>query len=212
MLRRLFYRETPFERLNAGELQRLDTAFREMVAGIPPVCYWVHRLDAERLLITDFFHSSMLRYRGLEVVLIENGSVSYYRLPGAKAGGTGQVPVGDYWIRIVSPAGAGFLIDIRKNHLGRLELQSLTPATAGTAPASHVELPRHVLEASKFADEMKSAIISGVEWTYRSYRRANALQQARTAEELRLAPWLQAAQDITPEADAYLWMLNQPIK
>ncbi|WP_211472056.1 hypothetical protein [Collimonas humicola] len=211
MLKQLFSREIPFERLSAGELQRLDGAFRKMVAQMPSICYWVHRLDAERLLITDFFHLSMLRYRGLEVVLLENGSISYYRLPGAKIGGTGHVPAGDYRVRIVSPAGAGFLLDIRKNHLGRLEVQSLAPAAAETAPATHVELPLHVLETAKFADELKSAIASGVEWTYRSYRRAIALQQADMADELRLAPWLQTAQDISPEADTYLWMLNQPI-
>jgi hypothetical protein len=211
MLKHLFYRETPFERLSAGELQRLDTALREMVAEMPSICYWAHRLDAERLLITDFFHSSMLRYRGLEVVLLENGAISYYRLPGAKVGGTGHVPAGDYQVRIVSPAGAGFLLDIRKNHLGRFEVQSLAPAAPGTAPAPHVELSRHALDTSKFADEMKSAIASGVEWIYRSYRRASALQQASIADELRSAPWLQAAQGVSPEADAYLWMLNQPI-
>lgn len=210
MLMRLLYRETPFERLNADQLQRLDSAYRQMVAALPQVCYWVHRLDAKCLLVTDFFHFSMLRYRGLEIVLLENGMVSYYRLPGAKTGGTGHVAAGDYRLRIVSPAGAAFLVDVRKNHLGRLEVLATTPAV-GAAPATHVELPRRPLETSKFGDEMKAAIASVAEWTYRSYRRASAMQQAANAEELRSAAWLQTAQGVSVDADAYLWMLDQPI-
>lgn len=210
MLKRLLYRETPFERLSEGELQRLDSAFKGMVAAIGPVCHWVHRLDAERLLITDFFHSSMLRYRGLEVVLIENGAISYYRLPGAKVGGSGHVPAGDYRVRITSPAGAGFLLDVRKNHLGRFELLARAPVAAADPSPTHVELPRHTLETSKFADELKGAIASGVEWTYRSYRHLHAAQQAALADQLRAAPWLLAAQGLSPDADACLWMLHQP--
>ncbi|MDQ1815077.1 hypothetical protein RBA41_17405 [Massilia sp. CCM 9210] len=211
MLKRLLYREAPFERLSADQLQRLDTAFRGMVSALAPTCYWVHRLDAQRLLITDFFHPSMLRYRGLEVVLVENGSISYFRLPGAKVGGTGQVPVGRYQVCITAPSGASFLLDVCKNHLGRFEMQALAPLTAATPPSTHAGLPRHVLEPSKFADEMKGAIARGVEWTYRSIRQAHATRQTDLVEQLRAASWLRAAQGICPEVDAYLWMLNQPI-
>lgn len=211
MLRRLLYREAKFERLSVGQMRSLLSAFSAMLDANPQICYWVHRLDAERLLITDFFHSSMLRYRGLEVVLIENEAISYYRLPGATVGGTGHVPAGDYAVRITSPAGVSFLLDIRKNHLGRFDVQAVAPLNAGAAPAAYVELPRHVLEPSKFADEIKAAIAGSVEWTYRRYRSADSLQQPGLAEQLRSAPWLRAVQGVSPDTDAYLWMLNESI-
>jgi len=192
-------------------MRSLLGAFSEMRDANPQICYWIHRLDAERLLITDFFHSSMLRYRGLEVVLIENETLSYYRLPGAKVGGTGHVPVGDYAVCITSPAGASFLLDIRKNHPGRFEVRALAPLKAGAAPGAYVELPRHVLEPSKFADEIKTAIAGSVEWTYRRYRSADSLQQPGLAEQLRSAPWLRAVQGASPDTDTYLWMLNESI-
>ncbi|AJX35159.1 hypothetical protein [Burkholderia oklahomensis] len=211
MLRRLLYRETPFEPLTDAELRRLDAAFGEMVAGNPLIYYWVHRIDGGRWLITDFFHPSMLRYRGLEFVLVERGTVSYYRLPGAKVGGTGHVAAGDYRVSITSPAGAAFLTEIRKNALGRLELLGVSAVPAGGASPSHVELPRHPLEPSKFADEMKAAIAGGVEWVYRRYRSADDRAKAALADELRDARWPRAVRGASPETDTYLWMLEQSI-
>ncbi len=133
MLRRLLYRETPFEPLTDAELRRLEAAFGEMVAGNPLIYYWVHRVDGARWLITDFFHPSMLRYRGLEFVLVERGTVSYYRLPGARVGGTGHVAAGDYRVSITSPAGAAFLIESRKTARGRLERHGVSAAPASGA-------------------------------------------------------------------------------
>ncbi|WP_186267933.1 hypothetical protein [Burkholderia gladioli] len=210
-LRRLLYRETPFEALAPAELQHLGSAFGEMVSAHPLIYYWVHRVDARRWLITDFFHASMLRYRGLEFVLIEDGTVSYYRLPGAKVGGTGHVPEGIYHVAITSGAGAAFRLSIRKNRTGRLELLEIAPAAAGSTPGAHQELPRHVLEPSKFADELKAAIASGVEWCYRRHRSADAAARAALADEWRAARWPKAVRGSGTDSDAYLWMLEQSI-
>ncbi|MFP3835778.1 hypothetical protein, partial [Chryseobacterium sp. SIMBA_028] len=75
-LHRLLYREMPFAALTPAGLQRLDSAFGEMVAAHPLICYREHRADLEQWLITDFVHASMLRYRGVEFVQIERGTVS----------------------------------------------------------------------------------------------------------------------------------------
>lgn len=209
-LRRLLYRETPFQPLEDAELRHLDAAFTGIIEGNPLIYYWVHRIDAGRWLVTDFFHSSMLRYRGLEFVLVEHGTVSYYRLPGAKVGGTGHVPADLYHVAITSGAGAAFRISIRKNGFGRLELLGIE-RTPDAATTPHVELPRHVLEPSKFADEMKAAIAGGVEWFYRRYRSADPVAQAALADEWRQARWPRAVRGTSADSDTYLCMLEQSI-
>ena len=68
-----------------------------------------------------------------------------------------------------------------------------------------------MLEPSKFADELKTAIASGVEWCYRRHRSADALARAALADEWRAARWPKAVRGSGTDSDAYLWMLEQSI-
>ncbi len=209
MLRRLLYREPRFDMLEEDKLRRLHSAFAAMVEAYPRAYYWIHRIDQERTLVLDFFHQSMLRYRGLEMVLIERGTVSYFRLPGAKVGGTGCVPPGDYRVRIESPTGTALQIDVRKNAVSRLDLLQCLPCHADAAEREYPTLPRHILEPSKFADEMRQAIASGIEWIYRNYRHAGPPGRTAIADDLRNAAWPTEVEGVCRDADAYLWLLKR---
>lgn len=208
MLRRLLYREARFEFRKEEELRQLHRAFRAMLDAYPRAYYWIHRIGPETVLITDFMHSSMLRYRGLEVVLIEGAAISYFRLPGARAGGRGHVPEGDYRVRIESPTGAAFVVDVRKNAVSRLQLLQCRPSAGDAAERDYLALPRRVLEPSKFADEMTLAITGGIEWIYRNYQEAEQARREAIIDGLRTASWPAAVAGVCDDADACLWLLK----
>ncbi len=165
MLRRIFYREAPFRFLSTAETYRLFEAFRKTLDACPGIFYWVHKLEND-LLVTDFKHASMLRYRGLEVVLISDKAVSYYRLPGAKAGGRGEVRPGTYHVKIRSELGNHHLLELSKSDFGMITVRDSRLAQDPVFDNCHVSLQRHMLLTSKFADEMKCTIARGIEWLY----------------------------------------------
>lgn len=207
-LSRLFYREAPYEDLPAETLQRLRTALRALVDAHPGAFYWIHRIDERRMLVADFFHASMLRYRGLEMVLFEDDTISYFRLPGATTGGRGHVARGEYRVLIESPAGQAYRVDVRKNAMDRFEISSCRPQPSADGDGDCVALPRHRLEPSKFADEMKQAIAGGVEWLYRSRRDAEPARRQAIDAALRDATWPAVVEGVCRDADVYLWMLK----
>ena len=209
MLKQLFSRNPAYIPHSPQQMAALLHAFKTVFTNNPLIYYWVHQIDAERFLFIDFFDASMLRYRGLEVLLIEGNSYSYYRLPGARVGGTGQVLPGDYKVSIHSPTGAGYLLQIKKNHLGRFELNRV--AASSIHEFAHIELPIHVLEPSKFADELRAAITSGLEWAYQSYRSASAGGTASLHNPLAHAGVPEALKGLSEESDSLLWLLGQAI-
>lgn len=210
MLKRLLCRTHPYTRLSEGQLQALFFAFRKMIAYYPAIHYWVHRLDGERFLILDFHHPSMVKYRGLEVVLIDGREVAYYWLPGARAGGAGYVPPGVYQISVRALSGREYRINLRKNHLGRCILNDAAMIPLDQQTGRHPRLAPHWLEPSRFADEMKTSITRGMEWLYQSYRHAPAQRKIEIMAGFRHAELAPAVAGISPETDALLWMLNQP--
>lgn len=165
MLRRIFYREAPFRWLSPTETQGIFEAFQKTLESCPEIFYWIHKLEND-FLVTDFKHTSMLRYRGLEIVLLSNSSVSYYRLPGAKAGGYGEVRPGTYHVKIRSELGDEYLLELSKTEFGMLTLRESRLAQGSVSENHYQSLQRHPLLTSKFADEMKSTIASGIEWLY----------------------------------------------
>ncbi len=210
MLKQLLYRTYPYTPLSEGQLQALFSAFRKMIAYYPAIYYWTHRLDSERFLIMDFHHPSMLKYRGLEVVLIDGHEVAYYRLPGARAGGTGHVPAGVYQISMRALSGREYQVDLKKNHLGRCILNEAVVAPIGPQIECYPRISPHWLEPSRFADEMKTSVTRGMEWLYQSHRHAPTHRKMEIMAGFRHAELASAVAGISPEIDALLWMLNQP--
>lgn len=206
MLKQLFNRNPPYTPHTPAQMAALLNAFKTTFALNPLIYYWVHQIDAERFLFIDFFDQSMLRYRGLEVLLIEGATFSYYRLPGARVGGTGEVAPGEYKVSIHSPSGAGYLLKIKKNPLGRFELNGVAAGSIHQLVTDHTELPIHVLEPSKFADELRAAVTAGVEWAYQHYRAADASVQARLQPTLQ--PTARALAGVSAESDWLLWLLG----
>jgi hypothetical protein len=197
--RRLFYREDPFDALDAAELAAIFEAFACVVRLHPVVLYWVRRLNDQEYLVFNFQHRSMAGYAGLEVVHVTPDHIGYYRLPGAKTGGRGRTEPGVYSITIQSPGRGKHYLRIRKCEFGQLHLDEVC-INPGQGAESFLAVKRHVLNRSKFADEMRTIVERGIEWDY---------QRALLGEPdlLRDADWTEMAEKcmgMSPKADALL--------
>lgn len=197
--RRIFYREDPFDMLDAAELAAIFEAFTCVVRLHPVVLYWVHRLDDQEYLVSSFNHPSMVGYTGLEVVHVTPDDFGYYRLPGAKVGGRGRVEQGVYPISIQSPGRREHHLRIQKCEFGQLHLDEVCVRPVQDAE-SFLKLKRYVLERSKFADEMRTIVERGIEWDY---------QRALLGEPdlLRDADWIDMSErcvGMTQKTDALL--------
>lgn len=148
--------------LDAGELRALFDAFACVMRLHPVVLYWVHRLNESEFLVSDFHHRSMVRYAGLEVVHVTPDEIGYYRLPGAKIGGRGRVEPRVYALAIQSPGRQMHHVRIRKDEFGRLHVDVCAPDDRD----SFLPVKRHLVDRSKFADEMRAVIERGLEWSY----------------------------------------------
>jgi hypothetical protein len=107
----------------------------------------------------------MVGYSGLEVVHVTPNHIDYYRLPGAKVGGRGRINPGVYAISIQSPGRKQHCLRIRKCEFGQLHLDEVCMDPVQDRQ-SFVPLKRHILDRSKFADEMRTIVERGIEWDY----------------------------------------------
>lgn len=151
--------------LEPTELRAIFEAFSCVVRRHSIVLYWVHRLGDQEHLVSSFRHRSMLKYSGLEVVHVTPDAIGYYRLPGARVGGRGRVAPGVYSISIQAPSRERHYLRIRKCRHGQLHLDELCGRQAHDRPCFQA-LERHVLDRSKFADEMRTIVERGIEWDY----------------------------------------------
>jgi hypothetical protein len=165
MLRSWLYRETAFAVLDPPRLTALFEAFACVVRLHPVVLYWVHRLSDQEYLVANFKHRSMVRYSGLELVHVAPDYIGYYRLPGAKVGGRGTVKPGVYCICIRSPGRHTHCLRIRKCEFGQLHLDEVCRHSMSDTEL-FLPLQRHVLDRSKFADEMTMLVEQGIEWGF----------------------------------------------
>jgi hypothetical protein len=184
-LRRLLYRELRFAALDDAQLQILFEAFACAVRLHAKILYWVHSLGEAEYVILGFRHASMLPYCGLEVVQLGPDDISYYRLPGAKAGGRGQVRPGVYPISIQAPKRRPHYLRIRKCQFGQLHLDEVCDEPA-EGQHRFEQLERHKLDRSKFADEMRTLVDRCLEWDYqRALLGESSLLRDAEREELR---------------------------
>ncbi len=204
LFRRLFYREEPFDVLEPTQLRAIFEAFSCVARLHPVVLHWVHQLDEHEWLVSSFHHRSMLMYAALEVVHVTPDDIGYYRLPGAKIGGRGRVAPGLYPIVIGAPGGNRHHLRLRKCRHGQLHLDEVCAPTERDA-SSFQALERHVLERSKFADEMRTIVERGLEW---SYQRAllGEPEQLSAADKVELTC---KCAGISPKADAFLAYINR---
>jgi hypothetical protein len=197
--RRLLYREEPFVVLDAAELAAIFEAFSCVVRLHPLVLYWVHRLNDQEYLVTSFQHRSMVGYSGLEVVHVTPENVGYYRLPGARMGGRGWIVPGVYSISIQSPERGKHYLRIRKCQFDQLHVDEVCVHPV-QRPESFLALTRHVLDPSKFADEMRAVVERGIEW---DYQRA-LLGEPDLLRDAQWAEMLEKCVGMTKKTDALL--------
>jgi len=105
---------------------RLSRRLASMIAECPDRFATARALDLDSgaIMLLDFLHESYGESRGREIAILVGSERWYYQLPGSGRCRSGDVPCGDYLLKIKTPIDQyGRFVHLRKTEEMKLELE-----------------------------------------------------------------------------------------